>query len=643
MSPSLLDILLSDEAAKAICWTLVHSLWEGTLAALVAGLIILGTRKQPAALRYNALTAIMAVFIIGTGITFYYQFKTTPREAHLSPIIRTHGSSTVQPEQRDNIPGQYTNIPQQHDNGFTAQTTPAVTFRTAIQRANDYLNTHAALVTLIWLACMLAQLIRLTGGLYRIHRLRRDSTIPPEEYWLEKLTLLTRQLGIKRTVTLLQSHWIKAPAAFGFLKPAILVPLGFLAQLPPHQVETILLHELAHIRRSDYLANLLLHLTEAIFFFNPGIRWIAALIRREREACCDDMVLAGTPDGHNYFEALVAFTQLTIDSRTNTRWHAYTLQLGGSKKTDLFWRMKRMLEKENKKLHLLEKTILSFALLALVSFSLIKPRPAADPKALQERSNTAAKSAPAPPPPPVPPVAADTLPRKFAFNSLTGHSTTTGDLHTYKGKGRANDGHTYDIRKRNEEIIEFKIDGKRIARENYVNYLRVLAEFATKENSQRQTLFQAAQPADPFSLLPPPITVANLVDTINKLRANRPADPFGVPAQVDNTPHRERPPTVDYPLVFSNNPNIDVLHIAVDLVKAHLITDVKKYEFALDADKLIVNGERQPDNIFQKFKEKYIHGPNDNFEYSQYWITGGSGSHCIVHTPNHGENLTNVY
>jgi len=62
--PSLLDILLSNDAAKAICWTLVHSLWEGAIAALAAGAIILATRKQPAALRYNLLTATIALFII---------------------------------------------------------------------------------------------------------------------------------------------------------------------------------------------------------------------------------------------------------------------------------------------------------------------------------------------------------------------------------------------------------------------------------------------------------------------------------------------------------------------------------------------------------------------------------------------------
>ena len=212
-------------------------------------------------------------------------------------------------------------------------------------------------------------MLRLIGGLYQVRRLRRNSIVPAGESWNERLRVLARRLEIKRAVTLLQSGLVQSPATLGFLKPAILVPLGMFANLPPDQVETILLHELAHIRRCDFAANLMLHFTEAIFFFNPGVRWVASLIRQEREACCDDMVLAGVPDRNSYFEALVAFKQWVVDG------HAYTLHLGGGK-SDLLWRIRRMLDRENKKLQIMEKAILSFGLMALVSLSLISMKSA---------------------------------------------------------------------------------------------------------------------------------------------------------------------------------------------------------------------------------------------------------------------------
>src|SRR6202008_3371205 len=92
----------------------------------------------------------------------------------------------------------------------------------------------------------------------------------------------------------------------------ILVPLGLLAALPPSQVETILLHELAHIRRKDYLVNLLQRFSEAVFFFNPALIWISSLIRQEREACCDDIVVSTATHHGNYLKALVSFQEYCL-------------------------------------------------------------------------------------------------------------------------------------------------------------------------------------------------------------------------------------------------------------------------------------------------------------------------------------------
>lgn len=634
--PSLLDILLSNDAAKAICWTLVHSLWEGAIAALAAGAIILATRKQPAALRYNLLTATIALFIIVAGSTFFYELK--PHQQ--TPL--TFDNATTYTTQTHTL---------QTGNPLVTTSGNTFTVRTVLQRINDFLNTYATLVTGIWLGCLLAQLLRLSGGLYRLHRLRHHSTIPATTFWTSQLATLARQLGIKRTVTLLQSRSVKAPSAFGFLRPAILVPLGFLAQLPAHQVETILLHELAHIRRNDYLSNISLHLTEAVFFFNPGIRWIATLIRREREACCDDIVLARTPDRHNYFEALVAFTQLTIDGQLGKPHHNYLLQLGGSRRSDLLWRVRRMLEKENKRLHLLEKTVLSFALFALVSFSLVKPRPAAISKPTTQGSPTT-QERPAAPAGAVTPAPA---PEKLKFTSISHNVQNEGNEQQYKATAQANDGHTYEIRKHNDEILFFKIDGRRIAKENYVHYLVALAEF---DNDARECAHMTAEgrvarlqtPTQPVVLAPTqpvlaptqPVHVSSqsILAPTDPVKLNRTALPV---TPVDNTPRSERPPTPEDPVIWSPTPDINILHIAIDLIKIHLITDVNKYAFYLDPATFTVNGVPVPDSIAQQFRKKYVLGPDYNFEYSQYWTPKGSGSHCIVHTPNHSADLTNQY
>jgi bla regulator protein BlaR1 len=484
MKLPLIDILLSDAVARAICWTLVHSLWQGILAAALAGVVIGCTRRLPAVLRYNLLVADGLLFLLAAGITFYYEMGQAAGPVKTGPLRAT--SETAKGPM-----------------AFLQQEilTRPVTLGNVMQQTGDYLNAHAGMITLIWLACLSVQLMRLTGGLYRLGRIRLQSA-PPPEGWNEQLLVLTRRLGIGRTVTLLQSQWVKAPSAFGFLKPSILVPLGMLSQLPPDQVETILLHELAHIRRGDFGVNLLLLLTEAIFFFNPGMRWIASLIRREREACCDDIVLAGTPDRNSYFEALVAFTQWAVNGQA-AGGRSYAMQLSGGK-NDLLWRIKRMLNQENKKLQIMEKAILSVGLMALVSVSLISMKtagPAATmTKAAPRISATVAKT--------------DTVPqnkqdsfagKKISFRSFSSQS------HSSDGRVKSHviatdqEGNRYEVIRKNDEVVEFILNDQQIPKEEYSRYSGVLAGI----EAERKKIPKApVPPAAPTESVAPTAPVA---------------------------------------------------------------------------------------------------------------------------------------
>ena len=100
---------------------------------------------------------------------------------------------------------------------------------------------------------------------------------------------------------------LQAPAAIGWLRPVVLVPAGALAGLPSAQIEALLLHELAHIRRHDYLVNILQSAVEAVFFYHPAVWWISSHIRAERELCCDDIAVSITGDAVVYARALAEF------------------------------------------------------------------------------------------------------------------------------------------------------------------------------------------------------------------------------------------------------------------------------------------------------------------------------------------------
>src|SRR5205085_9065523 len=102
---------------------------------------------------------------------------------------------------------------------------------------------------------------------------------------------LCRKINVHQIVKLRQSNLVKTPMVIGWLKPLIIVPASVFLQMNPHELETILAHELVHIRRYDNLVNFLHSFVEIVFFYHPGARWISAVIRREREYACDDAVL----------------------------------------------------------------------------------------------------------------------------------------------------------------------------------------------------------------------------------------------------------------------------------------------------------------------------------------------------------------
>src|SRR5205814_3969509 len=106
------------------------------------------------------------------------------------------------------------------------------------------------------------------------------------------------------------SALVDSPCVLGWLKPIILVPISATTGLSPQQIEGILAHELAHVRRNDYLVNLAQTVVETVLFYHPAVWWISRTIRQEREHCCDDIAAQTAGDARGYARALVAMEEL---------------------------------------------------------------------------------------------------------------------------------------------------------------------------------------------------------------------------------------------------------------------------------------------------------------------------------------------
>lgn len=325
-----------DQIIYAVNWTLIHSLWQGMILSVVAGSVVFFTKKSSPSIRYNLLTATLFIFILTVGATFSIQIV---KANEVENAVQTTPSYQI-------ITSESSIQPLAVENKLAAT-----------GKAVRFFNANANWIVLTWLSIMVLQFIRLTAGLYGVHQLKRKQILPAGKYWNNRIVELSKQLQINKQVQLLQSGIARMPAVIGYFKPVILFPAGMLASLPPNEVEAILIHELAHIHRKDFLVNVLQHIIEIVFFFNPAVWWVSALIKSERENCCDDIAVSQTDSKQNYIRALLSFEQFNLPL-------AYPLANAfAGEKNHLMNRIKRIIYNNNKTLNNMEKKFLAAGLI----------------------------------------------------------------------------------------------------------------------------------------------------------------------------------------------------------------------------------------------------------------------------------------
>jgi uncharacterized protein (TIGR03435 family) len=187
-----------------------------------------------------------------------------------------------------------------------ARTEPARFMSLSLPSAADHAMSGPFLswVVAIWFIGATAFSLRLLGGWILAERLRFRMVRPASAEWQRTFDRLKTRVSVSRPVRLLVSGALHAPAAIGWLRPIVLLPAGALAGLPAAQIEALLVHELAHIRRHDYVVHLLQSAVEAVFFYHPAVWWISSHMRAERELCCDDIAVSLTGDAVSYARAL---------------------------------------------------------------------------------------------------------------------------------------------------------------------------------------------------------------------------------------------------------------------------------------------------------------------------------------------------
>jgi len=320
---------------QAFSWMLVHSLWQGMLIALLAVIFLQLSSKAASAVRYNILLIHFAAFALACMVTFFRELtgSVSQRAVPLADSIG-HGASTL----------------------FRLD---AVHVKTWAVSSAAYISANAHLLVILWALFFAFRSFRMIQGMRYLRHARKQQVYAAAEEWRERLQQLCKALGVTRSVRLLESAFVKVPVVAGHLKPVILMPAGLLAGLPAQQIEAVLLHELAHIRRHDYIVNLLQVCCETVFFFNPGLLWISVLLRDEREHCCDDIALQQTGSKKTFIEALISFKEYTLSAQ-------YPAVAFPGRKNQLLQRVSRIINNRHQSLGTAEK-ICFFTGIAMLS------------------------------------------------------------------------------------------------------------------------------------------------------------------------------------------------------------------------------------------------------------------------------------
>lgn len=324
---------------KAIGWSILHSLWQGAIIYAVLFIVLMAAPKLSARLKHNLAFGSLFLIFASFCFTFFSVFKL--------PVASTTAATLIINQQA---------------------------FLELSKLGNSInLKTEAyfPMVVAIYGVGIILQLIILLSGYLKLKQLKSANTITVPAHWKAIFELTISQLKINKTVKFYLSPKVNVPLVIGFFKPVVLFPIALATQLDAQQVEAILIHELSHIRRNDYLINLVKTCIETLLFFNPFVWLTTKFIHIEREHACDDLVVNFTGTPVTYAHALLKL-ELLKDKQSPV----LSLAATGNNQ-HLYQRIKRITDMKTNYINAKQQFfILGLAIATVVSLAWMSPEKA---------------------------------------------------------------------------------------------------------------------------------------------------------------------------------------------------------------------------------------------------------------------------
>lgn len=419
---------ISDNLIQSFVWTIVNSIWQFTLIAVVMSVLLKVYSNTKSVIRYAiSLTSIFASFgIFITTFLYYYSGQSADQIRYFSTRLADYQAN------------------------FPDVTTS--------DQLYIWITTYQNPIIITWMIGVALFAVRILGSALYIEYLSRK--IKPV-YDLEihkRFDRICRHFGVHPDIKIAESGLVTTPMLLGFLKPVILFPIGLINQLDPAETEAILAHELAHFLRKDVYINLIQTGIEAVLYYHPAIWWISTNIRVERENCCDEMAISYTGDPLHYAKTLVKIQEIN---------HAIpSLAMTFSNKNNFFTnRIKRILNMAQTRNFLKEKILISSVLLLLVLFLSQNVTGSQQLNVTENKSEI----------PTLQPLAIDSIPSK---------------KESIRIQKKSND-QELKMSLENGEVTELEIDGKVIDKSDYGKYSDIIDENKPKNlgNGNAQMFF----------------------------------------------------------------------------------------------------------------------------------------------------------
>ena len=270
---------ISPELMRTLGWTLLHFIWQG--AALAALFAVATAACRSAAARYALAVGTLVLMMASPVTTFVWLQRETV------PAVRSGAQGSLS---RAGTAAQHAVVP-------AVSGAPAAAARSAQPVAMLWLVE-------LWFLGVLVLSLRTAGGLLLVERMRRKEIKPIGQELQERCMALQRRMGLERVIRYCECHRLDAPAVLGWFRPVVLLPMRALTGMDEQQIEAVIAHELAHIRRLDCFVNLFQIAVETLLFYHPAVWWVSQRIRAEREHCCDDEAISICGDAVIYARAL---------------------------------------------------------------------------------------------------------------------------------------------------------------------------------------------------------------------------------------------------------------------------------------------------------------------------------------------------